>query len=103
MSFLKKHIGLDSNVILRYLKKSEKDFMKMIIPENIVYDPKDFKSIPEKDCSEKLKDLFKNQKKYKYLLGLDFNDSILPPVIKRNMLENPKWYTPYTPYQAEIA
>lgn len=50
-----------------------------------------------------LRSIIKKNKLHKSLLGMGYHDCVVPPVIARNILENPGWYTQYTPYQAEIS
>ncbi|MEM9021886.1 MAG: aminomethyl-transferring glycine dehydrogenase, partial [Planctomycetota bacterium] len=57
----------------------------------------------EYDMLARLKEMSRNNKAYKSYIGMGYHGTIIPPVILRKVLENPRWYTPYTPYQAEIA
>jgi glycine dehydrogenase len=57
----------------------------------------------ERAALEKLRAIMDQNKVFKSYLGQGYYDTITPPVIQRNILENPGWYTAYTPYQAEIA
>jgi glycine dehydrogenase len=52
---------------------------------------------------EMLSAIAKRNKVFRSYIGIGFYDCIVPPVIQRNVLENPGWYTQYTPYQAEIS
>jgi glycine dehydrogenase len=57
----------------------------------------------EEDVLAELRRLSTHNRVYRSFLGMGYYDCLTPPVIGRNILENPAWYTQYTPYQAEIA
>ncbi|MDE0463655.1 MAG: aminomethyl-transferring glycine dehydrogenase, partial [Caldilineaceae bacterium] len=58
---------------------------------------------PESDVLDEMAALAARNQLFRSFIGMGYYDSITPPVILRNILENPGWYTQYTPYQAEIA
>jgi glycine dehydrogenase len=60
-------------------------------------------ALTERDFLKKFKKIAQQNQVFKSYIGLGYHDTVLPPVIQRNILENPGWYTAYTPYQAEIA
>lgn len=60
-------------------------------------------SMSESEALMSLKSMVSENKVLKSFIGMGFYETLVPAVIQRNMLENPGWYTAYTPYQAEIA
>ena len=57
----------------------------------------------EHDYLDRLRTVAANNQRVKSFIGMGYYGTITPSVILRNLFENPSWYTPYTPYQAEIA
>src|ERR1700686_2278345 len=108
-SFARRHIGPNReeiDVMLRELGfENLEALIDAAIPKNIRLNRQ--LNLPEaKSESEALAELLAIAQKNKVarsFIGAGYSDCITPPVIQRNILENPAWYTAYTPYQAEIA
>jgi glycine dehydrogenase len=69
------------------------------LPEPLQLQP----SLGEYDALNALRAIAGRNQVFRSFIGMGYSDCITPPVIQRNVLENPGWYTQYTPYQAEIA
>ncbi len=108
-SFARRHIGPNEDEVHAMLREVGFENLDALIdaaiPKNIQLDRR--LDLPEaKSESEALADLRALATKNKIarsFIGAGYSDCITPPVIQRNVLENPGWYTAYTPYQAEIA
>ena len=107
--FSSRHIGINNIQKEEMLDCLGLNSMEQLISETI---PKNIRLKKELDLDDELSEneflthidkLSKKNKNYKSYIGLGYHQSITPSVIKRNILENPSWYTAYTPYQAEIA
>ena len=109
--FVDRHIGPDADETSFMLKElsenSLEDFIAKVVPSNILLEEKLAKSMPtaisEEATIAELRVLASKNKIVKSLIGSGYYGTITPPVILRNVLENPAWYTAYTPYQPEIS
>ncbi|HEX8726281.1 MAG TPA: aminomethyl-transferring glycine dehydrogenase [Gemmatimonadaceae bacterium] len=108
-SFIPRHIGPSAAATAEMLATVGYDsldaFIDAVIPPNIRL-RKPLAIHPEWSEQEALASMHRMAAKNRVLrscIGLGYSDTFTPPVIQRNILENPGWYTAYTPYQAEIA
>src|SRR3954464_1304180 len=108
-SFARRHIGPNEKEVSAMLRDLGFDSLDGLIDSTI---PKDIRlerqlSLPEAksegEALAELRAIAQKNKIARSFIGTGYYDCITPPVIQRNILENPGWYTAYTPYQAEIA
>ncbi len=108
-SFALRHIGPRENDLPEMLKTIGVSSIDQLIYETVPDDILLKKALDldtamsEQEYLEHITELSTKNKLFKTYIGLGYHQSITPPVIQRNILENPGWYTAYTPYQAEIA
>ncbi|AMC12007.1 glycine dehydrogenase (aminomethyl-transferring) [Lutibacter profundi] len=108
-SFVLRHIGPQKNEVKEMVKtigvNSIDDLINKTIPTNIrlTNDLNLPKPFSEFEYITHIQKLSNKNKLFKNYIGLGYHPTILPGVIQRNILENPGWYTSYTPYQAEIS
>ena len=107
--FVNRHIGPSADeqrAMLELLGYASLDeFIDAVVPEKIRFRGTLSTGRPhtEHDVLAELRSTMGRNKVFRSYIGLGYSDTLTPPVIQRNILENPGWYTAYTPYQAEIA
>jgi glycine dehydrogenase len=108
-SFVPRHIGpsaADTKAMLDLLGyKSLDALIDATVPKRIRFGKPlaIHEGWSEREALLNLKQIASRNELYRSYLGMGYSDTFTPPVIQRNILENPGWYTAYTPYQAEIA
>ena len=107
--FVSRHIGPRNSDIKTMLETVGASSLDALIKETIPSDirltqPLDLpEALTENEYLSKIKGIAAKNKLFRTFIGQGYYDTITPSVIVRNVLENPGWYTPYTPYQAEVS
>ena len=109
--FVHRHIGPNDSQVEAMLKEvgetSLESFIAKVVPASISISETLDKSLPraisEEAAIAELRTLAKKNDLSRSLIGIGYYGTITPPVVLRNILENPAWYTAYTPYQPEIS
>lgn len=107
--FIRRHIGSSPEQIKEMLDvvgiSSLNELTQKIVPDNIqlATPPNVGGGATEQEALAELKAIARKNKRFTSYIGMGYAPSVLPPVILRNLLENPGWYTAYTPYQPEVS
>ena len=107
--FENRHIGPDNKEIEKMLSTVKVETLDQLISETVpsnIHLKEELDLAPamsEYEYLAHIKQLSEKNKVFKSYIGMGYHEAIVPSVIQRNILENPGWYTAYTPYQAEIA
>ena len=105
----RRHIGPSPSEMARMLETIGADSLDALIDETVPEDirqadPLDWgPALPERETLEAMRAIAARNRPLTSLIGQGYHATATPPVIQRNILENPAWYTAYTPYQPEIA
>ncbi|MFT3671034.1 aminomethyl-transferring glycine dehydrogenase [Aestuariivirga sp.] len=108
-NFIRRHIGPDEAETAAMLKtvgaSTLDDFIDKVVPRKIrAKRPLDLaKPMPERTALSYLREAASRNEVFTSMIGMGYYGTITPKVILRNILENPGWYTAYTPYQAEVS
>ncbi len=108
-SFVERHVGPSNEELSEMLQQIGHDSLESLVdatvPESIRFDQA--LDLPEPDSEfevlRQFREIALKNRVAKSYIGLGYYACVTPPVILRNLLEKPGWYTAYTPYQAEIA
>ena len=111
-TFLRRHVGPRPEQIEHILKtlgySSVDEFVSKTVPEEVLlsessFDESAMPALSESELARRGRELASQNQVFRSYIGMGYSNTEVPPVIMRNVLENPAWYTSYTPYQAEIS
>jgi glycine dehydrogenase len=111
MTFASRHIGPTQSEISLMLEtlgfESLEEFISNVVPQSIAQQTKLVEALPkalsEHEAIAALRERADKNKVFRSLIGMGYYGTITPSVVLRNVMENPAWYTAYTPYQPEIS
>src|SRR3990172_11540039 len=107
--FVRRHVGPDDAEVAQMLRALGCPSLDALVDEAV---PKQIRAsapldlpapLSETELLDEAARLAAKNEIFRSYIGMGFSDCVTPPVLLRNILQNPRWYTQYTPYQAEIA